>query len=103
MSFAEAQSFARWSRFHRKALDEHANSAGSFALTPELLDGAPPGVVQVITDPEKLMLLTDGAVEILNKEATYAGILVDMKRGQAQYFSGQSPQRVDERLEKGRH
>eukprot|EP00971_Amphidinium_carterae_P295314 5864761-Amphidinium_carterae.1 len=34
--FAEAQSFGRWSRFHRSALDSHANGVGSGVLTPEL-------------------------------------------------------------------
>eukprot|EP00971_Amphidinium_carterae_P080250 1587901-Amphidinium_carterae.1 len=38
------------------------------------------------------MLFTDGAVE--DNVATYAGILVDMTRKQARYFSGQVPQHV---------
>eukprot|EP00971_Amphidinium_carterae_P302359 6008072-Amphidinium_carterae.1 len=99
LSFAEAQSFARWWRFHRSALDSHANGVGSAALTPELqeelislrslLESAPPRIVQVATDPEKLMVFTDGAVE--DRMATYAGVLVDMTLRRVQYFSGQVP------------
>eukprot|EP00971_Amphidinium_carterae_P302360 6008073-Amphidinium_carterae.1 len=37
LSFVEAQSFGRWSRFHWSALDSYANGVGSGALTtPEL-------------------------------------------------------------------
>eukprot|EP00971_Amphidinium_carterae_P026387 520557-Amphidinium_carterae.1 len=102
LSFAEAQSFARWSRFHRSALDSYANGVGSFAVTPELreellslkllLESAPPRSVKVATDSDKLMVFTDGAVE--DRIATYAGVLIDMTRRRAHYFSGQVPHLV---------
>eukprot|EP00971_Amphidinium_carterae_P043065 846911-Amphidinium_carterae.1 len=56
LSLAEGQSFARWSRFHRSALDVHANGVGSSSLTLELreellslralLENALPRIVQ---------------------------------------------------------